>query len=77
MQHFVYLAEESGIDIAERFLSCAETSFRELSDMPLMGATVETRRDTLSGMRKWRIREFEKFLIFMNNTAQVLAAERG
>ena len=29
VEHFVYLAEEAGLDVAERFLTDAEASFNE------------------------------------------------
>ena len=31
VEHFVYLAENAGLDVAERFLSNAEASFTELA----------------------------------------------
>ena len=32
--------------------------------MPMMGALVATRKTELSGLRKWRVRDFDNFLIF-------------
>src|ERR1700679_2997937 len=64
VQHFVRLAEEAGIDTAERFLASADQTFEDLARMPMMGALVATGRTELSGLRKWRIRDFENFLIF-------------
>jgi toxin ParE1/3/4 len=34
VQHYVYLAENAGEAVADRFLACAETSFFELSETP-------------------------------------------
>ena len=62
--HFVYLAENAGIDTAERFLVRADESFEVLSQMPLMGPLVELRRADLPGIRNWRVIAFENFLIF-------------
>jgi toxin ParE1/3/4 len=64
VQHYVYLAENAGDAVADRFLACAETSFVELSEHPQMGAALTLRRTELGAIRKWRIREFENFLIF-------------
>ncbi len=64
VQHFVRLAEEAGIDTADRFLACAEQTFEDLARMPIMGPLVASRKTELFGLRKWRVREFEKFLVF-------------
>jgi toxin ParE1/3/4 len=37
VDHFVYLAENASLDTAERFLSCAESSFNDLATHPEMG----------------------------------------
>ena len=31
VEHFVYLAEEAGLDVAERFLTNVEASFNDLA----------------------------------------------
>lgn len=36
--HFVYLSENAGEAVAERFLTQTETSLSELSDHPLIGS---------------------------------------
>ncbi len=64
VHHFVRIAEEAGIDTADRFLANADRTFEDLARMPMMGAPVATGKTELSGLRKWRIRGFEKFLIF-------------
>ena len=64
VEHYVYLAENAGEEIADRFLACAEASFTALSEHPEMGAALTLRRPELAELRKWRIREFENFLIF-------------
>jgi toxin ParE1/3/4 len=62
--HYVYLAEHAGSAVAERFLTSAQTSFRDLVDRPAMAALLRTRTPDLAGMRKWRVKGFESFLIF-------------
>ena len=61
---FVYLAEHSGIKTAERFLSSAEESFIDLARHPGMGTALSLRDPKLTGLRKWRVKGFESFLIF-------------
>lgn len=62
--YFVHLADESGLGTAEKFLVCVEQSFDDLARTPSMGSPVESRRAELAGFRKWRVRDFENFLIF-------------
>lgn len=62
--HFVYLAEDSGVEATEKFPLCAGQSFEDLAQSPLMGTPVEVRRSDLAGFRKWRVRNYEDFLIF-------------
>lgn len=64
LQHFVYLAENAGIDTADRFLANAERGFTELAEQPDMGSPLTLKRPELAGMRKWRVPDFENFLIF-------------
>ncbi len=61
---FVYLAENASIDVAERFLENSETSFNELALNPLMGSPLILRNPKLTGMRKWRVRDFNNILVF-------------
>jgi toxin ParE1/3/4 len=64
VEQFVYLAEEAGVDTAERFLTNAEASFDDLSRQPMIGAPLTLRHPDLVGLRKWRINDFENHLIF-------------
>jgi toxin ParE1/3/4 len=41
-QHFVWFAEEAGIEVARRFLKSAEKSFHNLAEMPRMGLSIST-----------------------------------
>src|ERR1039457_5863364 len=62
--HYVYLAENAGEAIADRFLLNAEASFADLAEHPDMGAPLVLRRPELAELRKWRVKDFEHFLIF-------------
>jgi toxin ParE1/3/4 len=64
VEHYVYLAEQLGIETAERFLLSAEKSFDNLSRHPGIGAPLALRPPELAGLRKWQVSGFEKFLIF-------------
>ena len=64
VEHFVHLAENAGLDVAERFLNRAEASFTDLARQPMMGAPVTLKHPGLAGLRKWRVRDFDNHLVF-------------
>ncbi len=64
IDRYAYLAEHAGVNIADRFLVNAETSFALLAQQPTMGAPLVLRHGELSGMRKWRVDGFDDTLIF-------------
>ena len=57
-----YLQQEAGGDVARRFLFAARASLDDLALMPGMGTTVENR--LFPDLRRWRVKGFEKILIF-------------
>ncbi len=64
VEHFVYLAENAGVETAGRFLTAVEFTFQELARMPEMGARRTFRNPRFKGIRKWQVRGFESYLIF-------------
>jgi toxin ParE1/3/4 len=62
--HYVYLAEEGGQELADRFLRQVEETFFKLSSQPQMGSPLASVRPELAGIRKWPVKTFENFLIF-------------
>ena len=64
VEHFVYLAENAGIGVADRFLSCAESSFMDLARQPKLGAPLTLKHPDLTNIRKWRVRDFDNHLVF-------------
>src|SRR5687768_9280152 len=64
VEHFVYLAENAGLGTAERFLEQAELSFNDLATNPMIGAALTLQHPELTGIRKWRINDFDNYLIF-------------
>lgn len=64
IEHYVYLAEHAGEEVAERFLASAETSFGDLATQPRIGAPLLLKRPELAGLRKWHVRGFDNVLIF-------------
>lgn len=64
VEHFVYLAENAGMDTADRFLANAESSFNDLARQPKMGAALHLKRPELANIRKWRVKDFDNHLVF-------------
>jgi toxin ParE1/3/4 len=64
VEHFVYLAENASVEVAERFLVSVEESLSDLARHPRLGAELGLRSPELTGIRKWHVKGFEKFLIF-------------
>lgn len=62
--HFVYLAENVGMAVAERFLVSANASFAQLAEHPDIGALLPVNSPALTGVRKWRVKGFDHYLIF-------------
>ena len=64
VEHFVYLAENAGLVVAERFLSNVEASFTVLARQPKMGAPLKLKHPDLAAIRKWRVKDFDNYLVF-------------
>jgi toxin ParE1/3/4 len=64
VEHFVYLAEGGGLDVAERFLANAEASFNDLAHQPKMGVPLTLKNPAMANVRKWRVKGFDNHLIF-------------
>ena len=62
--HYAYLFDNGGEITADRFLANAESSFDDLTTQPKIGAPLTSRHPDLAGIRKWRIKGFDNFLIF-------------
>ncbi len=70
VEHFVNLAEEASINIADRFLAAVHQSFEELARMPNIGQVTDFKNPRFVGMRRWRIRGFPNHSIFYFPTKQ-------
>jgi toxin ParE1/3/4 len=76
VEHFVYLEEQAGLDLAERFLSHAQVSFEELARQPMICAPLPHAQPDLSGIRKWRVKGFDRHLIFYQPTSDGISIVR-
>jgi toxin ParE1/3/4 len=63
-EHYRWLRDEAGLDVAERFLTAIDADFVGLGESGGIGTPVESRHPRLSGLRKWRVRGFQNILMF-------------
>ena len=73
-RHFAYLVENAGLEVARRFRDSARTTFDGLAKMPEMGSPRNIGRFT--DLRMWRVRGFEKHLIFDRSLRDRIQIER-
>ena len=64
IEHFVYLAQEADEATAERFFASADDTFLQLAQDPNIGTPLLLNAKELVALRKWRVRDFPKYLIF-------------
>ena len=74
--HYVYLAVNAGNEVAENFLASADSSFQDLAGWPDMATPLKSRLPALAGMRKWRVKGFQNFLIFYQSRADAISIVR-
>ena len=75
-RHFGWLASEAGADIAERFMSAADSAFVELSHNPSLGPAVGSLNPKLAQLRKWRIDGFPRVNTFYIPTEDAIRVLR-
>jgi toxin ParE1/3/4 len=76
-QQYRWYLQQSGEELAERFLKAAETTLKSLLTQPDLGRQRKFRHPVLAGMRSFRVEKpFQKILIFYRYTATELSAER-
>ena len=60
INHYVYLAENAGLDTAKRFREAVELTYAELAHNPGIGAPGKVRQGKHAGVRVWPVRNFEQ-----------------
>ena len=60
---FVYIAEEN-LDKGVYFLVAVEDSIEELAKFPFLGKSKEFQNTAFQNVRLWRVKTYEKYLIF-------------
>ena len=63
VEHFVFIGQDN-LEAAHRFLAAADGTFQQLAETPGLGRLREVSNPDLKGLRSWRIRGFENWLVF-------------
>jgi toxin ParE1/3/4 len=69
LEQFVYLGEEAGVGVAERYLAAVEETCARLGAQSLRVAPYDSGIERLAGLRRVPLMGFDKYLLFyMPNT---------
>ena len=74
--HYAYLAEKTGLETAKRFRAAVEATYDELARMPGIGSPGKVQQGKHAGVRLWRVRDFENYLIAYRVHPRGVAIER-
>ena len=71
-----YYRRDGSPATARRFVAAAQDTFAQLAQMPDMGRRYQTDHPRLHHLHVWRVRGFERYLIFYHATEDTLFIER-
>ena len=60
----VYFIENASVEVARRFRQAATETFQELARFPHIGAPRKVRKAEFTGVRMWKVKSFDSYLIF-------------
>jgi toxin ParE1/3/4 len=64
LEQYVYFGEQSGVELAERYVAAVEETCSRLAAQPESGRLYDSGIRHLRGMRRCPVAGFEKYLIF-------------
>lgn len=64
LEQFVYVGEQSGVELAERYVAAVDATCLQLSDHPLIGVLYDSGIAELQGLRRFPEKDFGNYLIF-------------
>jgi toxin ParE1/3/4 len=71
-----YYRREGSPATARRFVVAAQETFAQLAQNPAMGRRYQTDHPQLQHLHVWRVRGFERYLLFYHATDDTLFIER-
>jgi toxin ParE1/3/4 len=64
LEQFVYLGEQAGVDVAEPYFDAVAKTCALLAQQPQAGGAYDSGITRLAGLRRFRVKGFEQYLIF-------------
>lgn len=64
LEQFVYFGEQAGVELAERYLAAIDATCRQLVIHPYSGTLYDSGIERLTGLRRYPVIGFDKYLIF-------------
>jgi toxin ParE1/3/4 len=64
LEQFVYFGEQAGVDVAERYLDALDKTCALLAQQPQVGRAYDSGISRLTGLRRFRVKGFEHYVIF-------------
>lgn len=64
LEQFVYFGEQDGVDLAERYIHAVAETCALLAQHPEVGAAYDSGIRRLAGLRRFRVKGFDRYLIF-------------
>jgi toxin ParE1/3/4 len=64
LEQFVYLGEQAGVDLAERYFAAVDATCLQLLDHPQSGILYDSCVAGLKGVRRFPVKDFENYLLF-------------
>src|SRR5687767_8239504 len=74
--HYRYLARNAGLETARRFRLSVEATYAELIRTPGIGSPGRVQAGKHAGVRLWRVRDFESYLLAYQEHPDGVAMER-
>lgn len=76
LSHAHYIAGKAGLAVSDLFLQATDDAYRQLVQMPRMGASRDYGTPAFAGMRMWPLPRFRNYLIFYRATEQGISILR-
>ena len=64
LEQFVYLGEQAGVEVAERYFAAVEETCARLVAQPQSGAPYDSGIERLAGLRRVVVKGFDNYLLF-------------
>jgi toxin ParE1/3/4 len=75
-EQFVYFGEQAGVAVAERYFAAVDATCIGMADHPQCGVLHDTGIARLKGLRRFPVKDFERYLLFYLHGDKAIDAVR-